>query len=139
MFRLIIITVFLFLFSISSVFAIEKKDMNRYSAILCPEFNTGANKQELDVVEGLKFFGDIEQKENIFYFKHKDLWNASSQGAKETMLMRISFYYACRYPGPSGDLKTIVELRLKTGETVGRFSYEKRPGEFPSPGIVFTK
>ena len=60
-------------------------------------------------------------------------------GGKEGVLMQFSAYYICRYPGTSGELKTNIEVRLKTGKTVAEFSYKKDPRKFPSPGVVFVK
>ena len=139
LFKAITIAVAVLLISVSSAFAIKESDMNKYSTIFCRHYLAGGGKELLDAVEELKFLEVIEQKRNIFYFLREDLWNMMTYQGKEGVLMQFSAYYVCRHPGISGELKTNIEVRLKTGKTVAEFSYKKDPGKFPSPGIVFVK
>ena len=139
LFKTITIIAGVLLLSVSFAFAVKESDMNKYSMIFCRHYLEGGGKNLLDAVEELKFLEVVEQKGNIFYFLKKNLWNTMTYTYKEGVLLQSSAYYVCRYPGPFGELETTVELRLKTGETAGKFSYEKDPGKFPSPGVVFIK
>ena len=139
LFKTTIITAVVLLLSVSSTFAIKESDMNEYSMIFCRHYLAGGGKHLLDAVEELKSLEVIEQKRNIFYFLREDLWNMMTYKGKEGILMQFSAYYVCRYPGTSGELKTNIEVRLKTGKPVAEFSYEKDPGKFPSPGVIFVK
>ena len=139
LFKVITIAVVVLLISVSSAFAIKESDMNKYSTIFCRHYLAGGGKHLLDAVEELKSLEAIKQKGNIFYFLREDFWNMMTYKGKEGILMQFSAYYVCRYPGTSGELKTNVEVRLKTGKAVGEFSYKKDPGKFPSPGVIFVK
>lgn len=134
-----IITAVALLLSVSSAFAVKESEMNKYATIFCRHYLAGGGNHLLDAVEELKFLEVLEQKRNIFYFLREDLWNMMTYKGKESVLMQLSAYYVCRNPGTSGELKTNVEVRLKTGKRVAEFSYKKDPGKFPSPGVVFVK